>query len=282
MLGALLSLTVATLAQPADTTLDLRRGDRVVVEGLSGDLSVSSWDRDAIEIVTDGDERLSVRRRGSEVRIGGGETGRRRRGRGPSVDARVRVPRWVELQVGGRSLDVSIRGVDGGIRVGSLSGDIRVEDTTGDVDVQSISGEIEVTDARGAVRATSQADDVTLRRVSGPVEVQSGDGDILLDEVTSRSVRAEAQDGDVHFDGTLVAGGDYGFFLHDGDATISVPESTGAHVSVSTFDGEFRSDFKVTVERFTSGRHFEFDLGDGGARVQVEVFDGDIRLLQRR
>jgi hypothetical protein len=52
-------------------------------------------------------------------------------------------------------------------------------------------------------------------------------------------------------------------------------------VSVSTFDGEFESEFPVVVQRFTGGREFEFILGEGAARLQIQVFDGEIRLLQR-
>jgi DUF4097 and DUF4098 domain-containing protein YvlB len=198
------------------------------------------------------------------------------------VEATIRVPKWIEIEIGSRSLDVSIRGVDGAIRVGNVSGDVSIEDAGGSLDVRSINGEVHIVGAAGGVRASSQADDVTLRRVSGPIEVHSGDGDIILDDIRSSSVRAEAQDGDVDFNGTIEAGGDYGFFLHDGDATIAVPASTSAHVSVSTFDGEFESDFTVRVERFTSGRQFDFSLGDGSARIQIEVFDGDIHFAQRR
>ena len=74
----------------------------------------------------------------------------------------------------------------------------------------------------------------------------------------------------------------YGFYVHDGDVIIEVPSPMNARVSVSTFDGEFESDFPVIVEHFTGGREFEFTLGDGSARLRIEVFDGEIRLLQRR
>jgi DUF4097 and DUF4098 domain-containing protein YvlB len=123
---------------------------------------------------------------------------------------------------------------------------------------------------------------VVLTRVSGSVEAHSGDGDIVLQDVRSEAVRVEAQDGDVSFSGTIAPGGDYGFFVHDGDATIAVPAETSAQVSVSTFDGEFQSEFTVRVESFTSGRGFDFTLGDGSARMRIEVFDGEIRLLRGR
>jgi hypothetical protein len=113
------------------------------------------------------------------------------------------------------------------------------------------------------------------------VEAHSGDGDLLLEDIQAETVRVEAQDGDVTFSGTITSGGDYGFFLHDGDATIAIPDETSARVSVSTFDGEFRSDFTVQVDRLRSGRELDFVLGSGEARLRIEVFDGEIRLLRR-
>lgn len=279
MLDLLLLATLAAAPQPADTVVELRRGDRVVLENFSGEIAVSGWGDDRLEVRgEEREEAVGVRREGSVVRVVRAEA---RRG-GRSVEMTLRVPRWVELQIGGPSLDVSVEGIDGPVRIGNVSGDIRVRDIGGALDVRSIDGEILVDDARGGVRASSQSEDVTVRGVTGPVEVHSGSGDIMLADVRSASVRAETQDGDIDFSGEVSAGGEYGFFLHDGDARIAIPSTTGARVRVSTFDGEFASEFPVVVERFSSGREFEFVLGDGSAHFQIEVFDGEIRLLQRR
>ena len=94
-------------------------------------------------------------------------------------------------------------------------------------------------------------------------------------------VRAEAQDGDIVFSGSIVDGGEYGFYLHDGDVLLEVPADVSARVNVSTFDGEFSSDFPVQVESFSAGRQFDFVLGQGGALIDIEVFDGEIRLARR-
>jgi DUF4097 and DUF4098 domain-containing protein YvlB len=132
------------------------------------------------------------------------------------------------------------------------------------------------------VNASSQSDEVRLRDVEGDVDVHSGSGDLTLVDIRSRRLRAETQDGDITFSGSIVEGGSYGFFVHDGDATIAIPSETSARVAVSTFDGDFESEFPVRIERFTGGREFDFTLGDGSARIEIQVFDGEIRLLERR
>ncbi|MEQ1857199.1 MAG: DUF4097 family beta strand repeat-containing protein [Longimicrobiales bacterium] len=277
MIALTLLLSLAAPAQAVDTTVTLSRGDRVVIEGLSGAIVVTASSGDDLEVrsVT-GTAPVEVRRTGASVLVGA-EGARRRR----SIDAAISVPAWVELEVRGAMLDLSVSGVDGSIRVENLGGDVTVRDVDGALDIRSIRGEILVVDARGGVRASSQTDDVTLRRVAGPVEVHSGDGDIVLEAIESESVRAETLDGDVTFSGAIEPGGTYGFFLHDGDAWIELPASVSARVSVSTFDGEFVSDFPVRLERFSGGREFDFVIGSGAALLEIEVFDGEIRLQQR-
>lgn len=275
----LVLLGAAVAAPAADTIIELRRGDRIVVENVSGEITVIGTADDRLEVR--GEDRpasLSVRREGSDVRIVPA-TGR---GSRRTIEAALRVPRWASVEIGGPSLDVGVSGVDGGLRIGNVRGDIRARDIGGPLEIRSISGEIFVENARAGVRASSQSEDVTIRGATGPVEVHSGSGDVVLSDIASESVRAETQDGDVTFSGTIVRGGDYRFFVHDGDALIAIPRSAGAQVRVSTFDGEFEAEFPVVIERFSAGREFEFVLGDGGARLQIEVFDGEIRLLQRR
>ena len=265
-------------AHPADfvvdTVVELERGDRVVLENLSGEVSVVGWGQDRLEVRGDYEGAgLVVRRSGSTVRVVRDD----RKGRRRSIEAAIRLPAWVDLEVSGRSLDLSVEGLDGPLEVRTVSGDVWIDDVRGPVSVRTIEGEVDITRAS----ASSQSDEVRLRDVSGPVQVHSGSGDIQLMDIQSDDVRAETQDGDIHFRGEIVDGGSYGFFVHDGDAMIAIPDASSARVSVSTFDGEFESDFPVLIERFTGGREFDFLVGDGAARIQIEVFDGEIRLLRR-
>lgn len=262
----------------ADTVVELRRGDRLVLEDLNGEVSVEAWGRDQLEVRTDdSDAGLIVRRMGSTVRI----TRDDRKGRRRSIEAAIRVPAWVDLDAGGRSLDLWVDGVEGSINVSNVSGDVGIRNAGGAVNVRTVQGEIDVSNATGGVNASSQSDEVRLRMIRGAVNVHSGSGDVHLFDVESSSVRAETQDGDIDFSGTIQSGGDYRFFVHDGDATIAIPEDAGVRISVSTFDGEFESDFPVILERFTGGREFDFVVGDGRARMEIQVFDGEIRLLRR-
>lgn len=281
----ILSLMVAltapsiTAVLPADTIVELRRGDRVVLENIEGEITVQAWARDALEVEGVGDEpALIVRRSGSTLRVGPDERKGRRRG----LEATLRVPEWIELTAGGRDLDLFVEGVDGRIEVSNVRGDVRIRDVSGPLHVRTVQGEIDVSGARGGVDASSQSDDVRLYDVEGPVTAHSGSGDLDLEDIRSASVRAETQDGDVRFSGTIDEGGDYRFFVHDGDVDLVLPSGINARVDVSTFDGEFQSDFPVVLQRFTGGRKFDFTIGEPRATIEIQVFDGEIRLVRGR
>lgn len=262
-----------------DTIVEMQRGDRVVVDNASGEIAITGWARDEMEVRSDDDDSgLIVRRTGSTVRVSRDD----RKGRRRSVEATIRLPAWVDVEVQGRSLDLWVEDVDGDVTVRSISGDIWIDGAGGAVDVRTVEGEIDVSRARAGVNASSQSDEVRLRDVEGPVRAHSGSGDITLLDIRSESVQAETQDGDVAFSGTIADNGEYRFFVHDGDADIAIPPTANARISVSTFDGDFESDFPVRIERFTGGREFDFTLGSGRARIEIQVFDGEIRLLERR
>ncbi len=119
--GVTLEVGSAPAAPVADTTVQLRAGDRVVLENLSGDVSVGAWNRQELEVRTDDDDAgITVRRSGSTVRVSTDDRKRRSR----SVDASIRIPASVDLQVSGRSLDVVVEGVNGRIDVNNISGSV--------------------------------------------------------------------------------------------------------------------------------------------------------------
>lgn len=270
--GWLLSLAGAV----PDTTVDVRRGDRVVVEGLSGAVEVRSWDRPSLSVTdASGDvQDVVVRRVGGRLLVGSGD----RKRRALPVELRIRVPSWAPLEVQGRALEVDVSGLGSEVVVRTVEGNILASAVSGSVVLSTVEGRVDVRDARGNISARSRGDDVTLVRVEGAVEAESGSGDLRLEDVTASSVRAQTLDGDLYFRGALARGGTYWFSVHDGDADLVVPAGTGARARVATFDGEFVSDFPVTLQRYGGGGMFEFTLGDGAASLEIQVFDGEIRL----
>ena len=86
--------------------------------------------------------------------------------------------------------------------------------------------------------------------------------------------------GDVGYDGPIRNGGRYTLSSHNGDVTLAMPESSSATVSVSTFNGEFESEFPVTLREARKGKRFSFTIGGGSAQVSLESFQGTVQLVR--
>ncbi len=102
-------------------------------------------------------------------------------------------------------------------------------------------------------------------------------GDIELEGIESSNVDVNTVSGDVVYEGTIKDAGHYRFSTHNGDVTLAIPEKANATVSVATFNGDFDSSFPVSVTGTTKHR-FGFTIGTGSARLDLETFNGDIKL----
>ena len=105
-------------------------------------------------------------------------------------------------------------------------------------------------------------------------------GEIVLERVDATSLDASTVNGDVGYDGPVRSGGRYALSSHNGDVTLAVAESASATVSVSTFNGEFESEFPVTLRETRKGKRFSFMIGAGGAQVSLESFQGTVSLVR--
>jgi len=119
---------------------------------------------------------------------------------------------------------------------------------------------------------------VHIVRSTGPVIASSVNGEIVLDRIDSDDVEASTVNGTVTYEGLIKNGGSYRFSTHNGDVDVTVPERVNATVSVATFSGEFSSGFPIQLSETKHGRRFNFTLGNGGARIELESFQGGIRL----
>ncbi|PYO85406.1 MAG: hypothetical protein DMD65_00970 [Gemmatimonadetes bacterium] len=121
--------------------------------------------------------------------------------------------------------------------------------------------------------------EIKATEISGDISAETVNGGITLLQIESANTEANTVNGDITYDGTIKDAGRYRFSTHDGDLRISVPEKANVSVSVSTFNGDFNACFPVKLTGKTKHR-FSFTIGSGSARLEVESFDGDIKLCR--
>ncbi len=279
MLFATTALVAALMAQQAtDTTLPAAKGTRLSVNNFGGRITVTTWNRSEVQVRStsdDADAELRVESSGGEVRVS------QRMRHGPTeMDVTISVPTWMSLALEGVETDIIVSGTAAPVRAQSVSGDITLSGGADNVSLSSVDGNVSAEGVHGTLEIQAVDGDVTVRTLTGALTVQGVDGDVRLESVTSSAVRVTSVDGDIAFDGPLAANGSYSFKTHDGDLTLRPVGAVNATISVSTWNGEFESAIPVTITGSQEGKRFSFTLGTGSARVELESFDGQIRLAR--
>lgn len=266
--------------QVTDTVIRVDRGTRLQLENHRGEVVVESWDRDAVQVRGDlsGRQQLEVSRAGSVLRV----RPRARNGGPGDADLGVRVPAWMDVGVRGNQLDVTVRGTAAEVSVETVGGDVAVDGGAGLVSIRTIQGEVMLRNARGRIEAMSVNEEVSVTDVEGDVYVETTNGDVTMRGIRSNSTQASTVNGDVVYEGVIRDDGRYAFSTHNGDIRLSIPTNANATVSVSTFHGEFESDFPVRLTGTSRDRQFDFTLGSGRARIELESFNGEIQLRRPR
>ncbi|HSJ24739.1 MAG TPA: DUF4097 family beta strand repeat-containing protein [Longimicrobiales bacterium] len=278
---AQLSAAEAQVRQQVDTTFAVQRGGRLDLEMFAGSAVIRTWDRDAMRVVANYSRtaQLVVRQRNGGVSVTSERPGSFMGPVGLSVRYEITVPRSYSVSVDGMTTDVTVDGVQGTVAVENVEGAIRVTGVTGNVDVTSVSGTIAVENVRGNVRVEAINQTLTLSGIRGDVSVETINGGIRMQRMESRSVQASTVSGAVEYSGTIADGGRYYLGTHNGRITMAVPEQANATMAISTRNGQVDSAFPVRVGSTRNGR-VTLTLGSGSANVELESFNGTVRLVR--
>jgi DUF4097 and DUF4098 domain-containing protein YvlB len=154
-----------------------------------------------------------------------------------------------------------------------------------------VSGDLQITDAEaGELRFESVSGDVVVNKLkANGLDVNAVSGDVRISDVETGRATLRSVTGDVEFGGRLARNGRYQLQTHSGDLQITPVDVRGFALEATTFSGEIRSDFTVTVQGTQSdpqsnrrvGRSIRGSFGDGGATLMLQSFSGDIILIRR-
>jgi nitrite reductase/ring-hydroxylating ferredoxin subunit len=291
-------------------SLDLRHGD--------GDVTITPWNRDVIEV--------RVRYLAEVKRVGFGGVpdfsvdfdqtddtvrviGRENVGSGvvlfQSVNEHeytytISAPSYVVLELHGGDGDVAISGWRSNIDCALDDGDVRLEnianDNTrivfkdGDVFIDGLAGGLEIGGDDGSVtlsrcrvaraRISVEDGDVVATECRGGFDVSVDDGRVVLDGLESERVEVRAEDGDV--EASLVGSGsvDVEVTTDDGDVSLTLAPGLSYAFVVETDDAEVQVDVPDVSDFEQREHHVSGQVRGGAGRVQVTTADGDVVLRE--
>jgi hypothetical protein len=262
---------------PMDQTVNVTKGTKLDVSNFAGDVTVKTWDRDAVRVqvnvsdretvdVKPGDQVLTIRSRSI------------RGGRPRSLDYALTVPKWMAINVTGTYVDANLEGVGADVAVETTNGDIHVSGGSGFVSLKSVQGEIFLEKAKGRIEVRAVNEGIRLADINGDLSAESTNGSIILDRIDSANVDLYSVNGNISYDGPIKDKGLYRLTTHNGLIAVGVPERVNVVLRVRTYNGSFRSTFPVKTDDENQRKRFTATLGNGSAHMELESFGGTIAL----
>lgn len=266
LFAVLLSLGLAVVAEPvsAQTTrtvtrsFSLDRDGQVELDAFSGSIDVTGKDQQGVEV---------------EVRIDGDDE--------KLVDATAlrfdASDRHLSLEVDYDEVEDSQQFL-GLFNIGDVDRpDVDIEITmprSVALTVDAFSSDIEVKGLRADLTLDTFSSSIALRDVEGGVDIETFSGEVDGHDLRG-SIQLETFSGDVRLRMTALTE-DSHFETFSGDVELFLPGDAGFEV-VGEEDafGDLESDFSLRVE---NGRRI---AGNGGARIGIDTFSGDLRLRKQ-
>jgi hypothetical protein len=175
-LGALVlaAASVTASAQDFQKSYSISAGGQVRISNISGDVSLSGYDGEAIVVKATkkgrDSELVEIEDRSSGARVDlSVKYPKNHNHTDASVDFEIQVPRSVAYEfdrIASVSGDVAVKGVNGKVHAASVSGDVHVGGITGSVNAASVSGDVNV-----QINGLEGMEDMKFDSVSGDVNV---------------------------------------------------------------------------------------------------------------
>lgn len=243
---------------------------RVVLENLKGNLSLKGEEtsevklsgRKSIRAFNKGDaeraDQQSVVKldRQGDLLIVRAEEPRNSRMLSVSIDLDLVVPKGVSIEIRGRSGDLSIEDIDGGVEVSSGRGDVRLNRIGKDVKVESSrSGLVRATNVKGGVDLQGRGSEVQIENIQGEVKVNGEFSGTLEFRALAKSLHFTSNRSDMRIE--------------------QIPGSVVLDL------GEVKMDNVIGPVRFTTGSR-DIEINDVTNSLELTLDRGDIQLTQSK
>jgi DUF4097 and DUF4098 domain-containing protein YvlB len=239
-----------------------------------GDITISTWDRNAVRVQATGAADVHFDSDDSEVSVEAELM--------PSQDRETHftltIPKDADIEAHTIEGRISIEGTTGRVDAQSVKGLIRVSGGRNTIEVGSVEGGVELSGARGRIEAHSVNEFVSLTDVVGDIEATTVNGPVTLERCDAQNLEASSVNGAIVYRGPIHADGWYSMDTHNGTIELTIPQNTSATISAFTYNGDFEADFPVTVTEAEPGKTTTFTLGSGDAQIELETFNGSIVL----
>lgn len=210
----------------------------------------------------------------------------------------VSAPSYIALELRGDDGDVEVTGWRAGVDCKLDDGDINMDDMTDSVRVDVQDGDVRLTGLKGELTVSGDDCDVvvsasTLEHAlvsvedgsvdvmdsAGRFEIVLDDGDVDFRRVTAGIVDIRGNDGDMNLDLAIAREANINVATDDGDVTVRLSGELSFDYLVTMDDGDVDVDLDGVTDKETSEHRVSGTVGDGRGLVRIRTSDGDVTIV---
>ena len=297
-------------------TFDVSEGVVLSLDYGDGDVTITPWDQDAIDVVvryraevktigfgTEPDFDVEFRQTDNRVTVRGTESTTSGVYIFYSMNEddytyTIKAPSYVllhmkgddgDMVVSGWRADIECRVDDGDVKFSDVvSGNTEISIEDGDVRLSELSGDLVVRGDDGDVTITNSTlthalfvledGDIRISDSEGNFDAAVDDGDVTLSRVTASVVDVRGEDGSVDLDVTGDSDIHINVTTDDGDVTIRLGRGLSFQYLVTMDDGRVDIDLDGETDAESGEHRMSGRVGTGGGLVRVSTADGSVEL----
>lgn len=202
----------------------------------------------------------------------------------PTSRLELFVPAGARVWAKGGSADLEATGVTGELDLNVIGGTVRVSGSPHVLNIEAMDAGITIDGSPPWLRAKTSSGDIDFNGVSEDAGLNSVSGAIRITGGQHERAKIETITGAVVFAGDVARSGSLDISTHSGPIELRLVRKSNAELDVATVTGAIEN--KLTGRPAVSGREgrgqeIGLQLGQGGARIYVRSFKGNIQLLAR-
>ena len=269
-----------------EKTFQINQGKTLKVDASSGNIEISSWDKNEVYVKISGNnrakEKVEFTFQNDENRVDviakskssffGFSSGIRMR-------FEIKVPRNFNPETHTSGGNIKLDGLTGNPILKTSGGNIFVKNTTGNIRTNTSGGEIRVENVSCSVNLSTSGGNITANNFNGNFDAHTSGGNIKLTGNDSK-IYAERSGGNIKLNYT---GENKGIELSTsgGDIEINLPADFNAAAKLSSSGGRISCDFKGNNAVKISSSKFEADINKGGNPLYAKTSGGNIEVSKR-
>lgn len=269
-----------------DKTFSLLPGSNLILDASSGDVIISSWDKNEVNIKILGNDQAK-----EKVNIIFKESKE-----GIKVQAKygwalsnifkkillkfeVKVPHEFNIDASTAGGEIKLQDIKGKISAKTSGGQIDLVKLSGRINASTSGGDILFNELTGNIEIETSGGDIKGKQFSGDLKVSTTGGDISLVGMDSK-ISGSTSGGDIDLD---YKGKNQGIELSTsgGDIIVTLPADFNASADLSALGGNVKCDFKGNNAVKISSSKFEADINNGGNPLKLKTSGGEIILRKK-